>query len=82
MLRFANSTKREATVSTRHLSFCSNVNNKVVNFCNETLESDVTEKDSNVTADYSKNINKPSSKKNSKENNIKQVISRTKFKDS
>ena len=57
MLRFANSTKREATVSTRHLSFCPNVNNKVINFSEETLESDVTEKDSNVTVDYGKNIN-------------------------
>ena len=70
MLRFANSTERQATVSTRHLSFCPNVNNEVAIFCDETLESDFTEKGSNVALDSGKNINKPSSEKNSKKNNI------------
>ena len=54
MLRFANSTERKATVSTWHLSSCSNVNNKVVTFCDEMLESDVTKKDLNMVANYGK----------------------------
>ena len=48
---------REAAVSTRHLSPCPKGNNEVVDFCNKTLESDVTENDSNVAVDSGKNIN-------------------------
>ena len=44
-------------MSTRHLSPCPNVNNEVVNFCDETLESDVTKNDLNVAVDSGENIN-------------------------
>ena len=50
---------RKATISSRHLSPCLNVNNKFVN-CDETLESDVTKNDSNVAVDSGKSINEPS----------------------
>ena len=60
---------REATVYTRHLSSCTNVINEVVN-CNETLESDVTENDSNVAVDSGENITEPSGDKIFTENNI------------
>ena len=60
---------RKATISSRHLSPCLNVNNKFVN-CDETLESDVTKNDSNVAVDSGKSINEPYCRKNFKENNI------------
>ena len=58
---------REATVSIRHPSPCPN---EVVDFCDKSSESDITENNSNVVVDSGENINKTPSETNSKENNI------------
>ena len=66
-VRYPNESK--ATVSTRQLSPCPNVYNEVIN-SDETLESNVTENDSNVAVYFFQNKIEPSDEKNSEENNI------------